>query len=172
MSRIFSCLVVTGLLSLTLSAEDAVVSTMTSLTCVKTDNGYPTERMMLEKTEAGYRLMHQTMGQKFFDRTNKTVAADMTCQFSPTNKKLLACSSADENSPLYLSSKLVSVTTLNDFFGMMTTEKIAFMDFEMHVATADGMTTTTTRYPSTACRVKTDKPETDDNLESDTESAE
>ena len=146
-------LVATAIISLSLTAE----TTMTSLTCVKTTDGYPTERMMLEKTDAGYKLMHQTMGQKFFEGTNKTVAADMTCQFAPANKRLLACTSTNTDNPLYLSSKFVTETSLNDFFGMMTTEKMSFMEFDMHRAGTDGMTSETLRFALSSCRVKTDK---------------
>ena len=61
----FYFLVATALISLSLGAQTttAPVTTMTSLTCVKTTDGYPTERMMLEKTDMGYKLMHQTINR-------------------------------------------------------------------------------------------------------------
>ena len=153
MNKLF--LVATTLISLQLSAM--------TLTCIETQNGYPTSRLMLKGTPtagSGYTLAHQTMGKSFFDTTETMLADNVSCQFAPKDNKLLSCQGGTATGMVDVMTRRIEETTLNNFFGMMTTVKNSFLEFtvtthENH-ADADRSTSKTMRFALASCKVKKD----------------
>lgn len=147
MNKLF--IVATALISLQLSAM--------TLTCVETENGYPTARLMLTGNDAdGYTLAHQAVGKTFFDTTETMYGKNMACQFAPKDGKLLSCQGATDVGSVDLMTRRVEETTLNNFFGMMTTVKNSFLEFTLNNHDAESTKNQMLRFPLASCKVKKD----------------
>lgn len=133
------------------------LSAMT-LTCVETKDGYPMARLMLQgDTAHGYTLAHQSVGNTFFDTTETLFSENMNCHFSPRDGKLMSCQESTETGSVDMMTRRVDETVLNNFFGMMTTVKTTFLEFDV-AQVQDGMNKMhKMRFPLAACKLQKDK---------------